>query len=78
MQKLKPSVSSALLVALFEAECKRIVSIEQNTLASSYNVRTSYSDPFRETEDEGRTTALAFVLRRPSSVQVVKRARMEY
>jgi hypothetical protein len=41
-------------------------------------VRPSYSDAFRETDDEGRTTAPAFVLRRPSSVQVVKRARTEY
>ena len=33
---------------------------------------------FRETEDEGRKTAPAFVLRLPSSVQVVKRARTKY
>ena len=90
------SLSSTSLVALFEAERKRVVSIEQNTLACSYNVRAvtacllpntwaesalvvhpSYSDPFRETEDEGRKTAPAFVLRLPSSVQVVKLARTD-
>jgi len=41
-------------------------------------VGPNYSDAFRETEDEGRKTALAFVFRLPSSVQVVKLARTNY
>jgi hypothetical protein len=41
-------------------------------------IRPSYSDAFVQTEDGGRKTTPAFVLRLPSPAQGVKLARKEY